>query len=87
MRKHKLSDEKQRENINNIEFAREFFDIIDVNDSGGVYIEELAIPLIALGLASNVTFIEKLLKAINPSKFAQGNYAQELTLQEFTKIF
>jgi len=87
MRKHNLSDEKQRENINNIQFAREFFEIIDDNGSGGVFLDELAIPLISLGLSSNVTFTEKLLKAINPKKFAQGNFDQELTLQEFTKIF
>ena len=54
---------------------------------------ELAVPMIALGLSSDSSFIQKVLKAISPAKF--GKHASvanpfevnELTLKEFVKIF
>lgn len=57
MRSHKFSDKKQMDNINNIEFAKKFFGIIDDNDSGQASLMELAVPFIALGLAQDSSFI------------------------------
>lgn len=88
MRSHEFSDQRQTDNINNIQFAKEFFKIVDNGDTGNLNLEQLAIPLIALGLSSDSSFIEKVLKAINPSKFTSERIATaELTLREFTKIF
>ena len=50
-------------------------------------------PLIAIGLSSDSSFIKKVMKAISPRKF--GKYAKvanpfevnQLTLKEFIKIF
>lgn len=86
MRKHGMSDKKQIDNYNNVQFARELFDIIDDNQSGGLYVSELSVPLISLGLSSDGSFIEKVLRAINPKKF-ENNFDEELTLKEFIKIF
>ena len=88
MRGHEFSDQRQTDNINNIQFAKEFFKIVDNSDTGNLNLEQLAIPLIALGLSSDSSFIEKVLKAINPSKFTAERIATaELSLREFTKIF
>ena len=61
MRNHKFSDKKQVENIQNIQFAREFFQIIDDTGSGSASLFELAVPMIALGLSSNSVFIRKVM--------------------------
>ena len=93
MRAHKFSDRKQTENINNVQFAREFFEIVDDTDTGGCYLNELSLPLIALGLSSDSSFIEKVLKAINPFKFGDKSGIEnpfehnEMSLQDFIKIF
>ena len=93
MRNHKYSDKKQTDNINNIQFAREFFSIVDDNDSGQASLYELAVPFIALGLSSDSSFIMKVMKAISPHKFgkkalvANPFEVNELSLREFIKIF
>ena len=54
---------------------------------------ELAVPMIALGLSSDSSFIKKVMKAISPHKFgkkakvANPFESNELTLREFIKIF
>ena len=93
MQTHKFSDKKQTENINNVQFAKEFFEIVDNNDSGGVLRDELSVPLIALGLSSDSSFIEKVLKAVNPFKFGDKSglddpfELNEMSLKDFIKIF
>ena len=93
MQTHKFSDKKQTENINNVQFAKEFFEIVDNNDSGGVLRDELSIPLIALGLSSDSSFIEKVLKAVAPFKFGDKSglddpfESNEMSLKDFIKIF
>lgn len=93
MRNHKYSDKKQTDNINNIQFAREFFSIVDDNDSGQASLYELAVPFIALGLSSDSSFIMKVMKAISPHKFGKKALVanpfdvNELSLKEFIKIF
>ena len=93
MRAHKFSDKKQTENINNVQFAREFFEIVDDKDSGGVDLNQLSVPLIALGLSSDSAFIEKVLKAINPFKFGEKSGVlnpfeiNAMSLKDFIKIF
>ena len=69
MRGHKYSDLKQTDNIQNVQFAYEFFRIVDQEDTGSVFLENLAIPLIALGISSDQSFIEKVMKSINPKRF------------------
>ena len=74
------------DNINNLVFAKEFFQIIDVNANGGLTLAEISIPLISLGLSSDSTFIKLLFRAINSSKFSnvQDYVDKKLTLREFT---
>jgi hypothetical protein len=43
--------------VQNLVFSKEFFKIMDDNDSGGILLEELAQPLIALGLATDTKFV------------------------------
>ena len=93
MRNHKYSDKKQTDNISNIQFAREFFGIIDENDSGQASLDELAVPFIALGLSRDSIFIMKVMRAISPHKFGKKAKvenpfeSEELTLKEFIKLF
>lgn len=60
---------------------------MDDNDSGGILLEELAQPLIALGLATDTKFVQKALKILNHKKFGKGNFEHELTMKEFSGIF
>ena len=89
MKTHKYSDRKQADNIKTVLFAREFFEIVDESDSGGVLLDQLAVPLIALGLSSDSSFIEKVLKAINPFKFGEKSglaapfEVNQMTLKDF----
>jgi Ca2+-binding EF-hand superfamily protein len=88
MRSHDFSVQRQMDNMSNIMFAKEFFKIIDNDDTGRLNVQELAEPLIALGLSSDSSFVEKVLKAINPSKYNSENINfAEIGLREFTKIF
>ena len=61
MKTHKFSDKKQVENIKQITFAREFFQIIDKTGTGAASLFELAVPMIALGLSSDSVFIRKVM--------------------------
>lgn len=55
--------------IENVKFSKDFFEIIDDDGTGGILLEELAQPLIALGLATDSGFVKKALKVLNPVKF------------------
>ena len=68
-------------------FSKKFFNIIDDDGTGGVELDELAQPLIALGLATDTGFVKRSLKVLNPKKFGQGCFDQALTLKEFSRIF
>lgn len=54
---------------------------------------ELAVPMIALGLSSDSSFIMKVMKAVSPYKFGKKAKVKnpfevcQLTLREFIKIF
>jgi hypothetical protein len=89
MKKHNFSDEKQEENINNLLFAKEFFSIMDTSHGNGLSLEEIAVPHITLGLSSDSNFIKKVLRNINPVKFATEECfdTNDLTLKEFTNLF
>lgn len=87
MRKHAHSDQKLVDSIKNMKFAKEFFKILDINGTEKVDLEEFAVPLIALGLSSDISFVEKVIRSINPSKYEGIDFTDELHLKEFTKIF
>ena len=61
-----------------MKFAKEFFQNLDTNGTEKVEIEELALPLIALGLSSDISFVEKVIKTINPLKYAKIKFSDEL---------
>jgi len=56
-------------------------------DGGGVDLNELSFPLIALGLATNTDFVKKVMKILAPYKFGKGNFEQQLTVKEFSSLF
>ena len=74
---------------------------MDDDDAGRLSLTNIAVPMIALGLSSDSSFVMKVLKAISPHKF--GKKAEkllkdkgstqnpfevnEITLKEFVKIF
>lgn len=60
---------------------------MDDDGAGGIELEELAQPLIALGLATDTGFVKRSLKVLNPKKFGQGCFEESLTLKEFSRIF
>jgi Ca2+-binding EF-hand superfamily protein len=44
---------KQMESLQGMEFAKEFFSILDTDDSGSLDFEEFTTPLIMLGLSTD----------------------------------
>jgi hypothetical protein len=48
-------------------------------------VDEVTLPLIALGLSNDSSFVQKLLRTIDLNKWAKGN--QKITLTDFAKIF
>ncbi len=50
--------------ISNIMFAKEFFKIIDNDDTVRLNVKKFAEPLIALRLASESSFVEKVFKQL-----------------------
>jgi hypothetical protein len=87
MRKHNMPTTKQDKIIENLIFAKNFFAIIDIDDSGEIDITELALPLISLGLATDSEFIKKALKVLHHKKYSTGDFTQEITMKEFSSIF
>jgi hypothetical protein len=53
MRSHASSDWRIVDNINNITFAKEFFDMIDEHSLGEVSLDQIVKPLAVLGLDVN----------------------------------
>ena len=87
MNKREFSTERQKTLKSNIQFSKEFFEIIDDDGTGGIELEELAQPLIALGLATDTGFVKRALKVLNPKKFGKGQFHEALTMKEFSRIF
>ena len=87
MEKHNFSTERQKTLVANMIFSKKFFNIMDDDGAGGIELEELAQPLIALGLATDTGFVKRSLKVLNPQKFGQGCFEESLTLKEFSRIF
>lgn len=87
METHQISTERILTMHKNVTFSKEFFNIMDDDGCGGICLEELAQPLIALGLATDTGFVQKSLKALNPQKFGKGKFDAELTIKEFSRIF
>jgi hypothetical protein len=73
------------EKLKNAEFSREFFAIMD-EDGGGVSALELAYPLIALGLATDIGFVNMVMRMLAPKKF-RADPEMELTMREFSTLF
>jgi Ca2+-binding EF-hand superfamily protein len=71
----------------NLKFSKQFFSIMDEDESGSIDIRELTYPLLVLGLANNSEFVYKAMKMLNPKKFEKFNKNQEINLKEFSKIF
>lgn len=57
MRNHASSDWKIVDNINNMVFAKEFFEMIDEQGIGEVTFPQLKKPLAILGIDVNVPFL------------------------------
>lgn len=87
MKKHKLSTQKQEKLNENLKFSKNFFSIMDNDQSGSIDLRELTYPLLSLGLANNSEFVQKALRILNPQKFGSGNFLQEINQKEFSKIF
>jgi Ca2+-binding EF-hand superfamily protein len=55
-----------------VEFAKELFSIWDENDSGKLDLEDLTLPLIALGLVNETSFVSKTLMSIKGKNRVKG---------------
>lgn len=87
MNKHKLDTKSLDDKVKNAEFSKEFFEIMD-EDGGGVSAPELALPLIALGLATDTGFVKRVMKILAPQKFKDSDFENEsLGMKEFSTLF
>ena len=84
-----MKNDKQTENIQNLEFAKAFFQIMDLNGTGTLSLDEISIPHITLGVSSDTNFIKMVLRNINPKKFSNDEDFKNnrLTLKEFCNVF
>ena len=57
MRNHASSDWKIVDNINNMVFAKDFFEMIDEKAQSEVTLEQIKKPLKLLGLETNLSFM------------------------------
>ena len=73
----------------NADISKKFFGIIDQNSEGGISDKEFANPLISLGLATDPSFVRKVMRILAPKKFKsmQDYKEEELTLKEFANLF
>lgn len=69
--------------MNDVELAKEIFKAWDVENKGYLSVEELTDQLVGLGLATNKSFVERLLETLT-----KGSKKLELlTLKQFLKVF
>jgi Ca2+-binding EF-hand superfamily protein len=61
----------QKDTMKHFEFAKNLFKIWDADGGGSLDVDEISLPLIALGLSTDTGFVEKLLKAIVKKKEAE----------------
>ena len=85
MQNHGMKVDSLKGKVKNAEFAKEFFAIMD-EDGGGVSALELAYPLIALGLATDIGFVNKVMYTLAPKKFRRDP-DMELNMREFSTLF
>lgn len=77
------------------EFAKDLFKIWDADGGGFLDVDEISLPLIALGLSTDTGFVEKLIKALVKKKGKAGGKQVEygddndlsFTLKDFVSIF
>ena len=75
-------------NMDQIDFAMKLFASWDDDGSGVLDFEEIARPMISLGLSTDPTFVLKLLEAID-AKFANVGNGKEIkiTMKDFLRVF
>lgn len=68
-----------------VDFAKELFQIWDEDGSGVLELNELAIPLVSLGLSTDVGFVAKLIESLTDIGSAKDEI--RISLKDFVKIF
>lgn len=88
LRKHGLSTRAQDLRKRNVQFSQKFFEVIDYEDNDGISDEEFAYPLIALGLATDMSFVQRMMRILAPKKFKtkEDFKSESLTLKEFSTL-
>ncbi len=64
----KTRGNKQRSKEKHFEFAIDLFKIWDSDGGGFLDVDEISLPLIALGLSTDTGFVEKLIRSLKNKK-------------------
>ena len=82
------SEYRGTQNKEQIDFAMKLFSSWDDDGSGVLDFEEIARPMISLGLSTDPTFVQKLLEAIN-AKFTTAGGVEDIkiTMKDFLRVF
>ena len=64
---------KHRSKEKHFEFAKELFKIWDSDGGGFLDVNEISLPLIALGLSTDEGFVKKLIKSLKKKKTNKAN--------------
>jgi hypothetical protein len=95
----KVRGNKQKSKEKHFEFAKELFKIWDADGGGFLDVDEISLPLISLGLSTDTSFVEKLIKSLTMKKSkakpspAEGGDSNDgihdltFTLKDFVTIF
>jgi Ca2+-binding EF-hand superfamily protein len=76
------------------EFSKDLFKIWDADGGGFLDVDEISLPLIALGLSTDTGFVEKLIRSLVSKKKKDGQESERVdiddlsfTLKDFVTIF
>ena len=87
MKKRKYIKNDRVQTKDQIDFARKLFYSWDDDGSGILDLDEIAEPLIALGLAPDKVFVAQLIKSLDSKFLNQKDEDLSVTLKDFLKIF
>ena len=87
MKKRKYLKSDRVQTKDQIDFAKKLFYSWDDDGSGILELDEIAEPLIALGLAPDKVFVAQLIKSLDSKFLNQNDEDLSVTLKDFKKIF
>ena len=85
--KKRMTGNKMHSKEKHVEFAKDLFKMWDDDNSGVLDLNEIAHPLVALGLSTDSKFVAKLIQSLDSKKNRRNDTELQCTLKDFVNIF